>query len=142
MGNPHAGTSVEGNEPQGPDPHAFEPQLGPNAETAKYFKLLQDAQSELYPGCQKFTSLSFIVRLLHLKVLNQWTDKSVDMLLELLNEAFPLGVKLPDSYYKAQKVTTDLGFTYETWDACPNSYMLFRNKDTNLDKCVICDSSR
>ncbi|CAL5388172.1 unnamed protein product [Camellia sinensis] len=142
MGNPHAGTSLEGNEPQGPDPHAFEPQLGPNAETAKYFKLLQDAQSELYPGCQKFTSLSFIVRLLHLKVLNQWTDKSVDMLLELLNEAFPLGVKLSDSYYKAQKVTTDLGFTYETWDACPNSCMLFRNEDANLDKCVICNSCR
>ena len=56
MGNPHAGTSVEGNEPQGLDPHASEPQLGPNVEIAKYFKLLQDAQSELYPGCQKFTS--------------------------------------------------------------------------------------
>ena len=61
MGNPHIGTSVEGNEPQGPDPHAFEPQLDPNAETAKYFKLLQNAQSQLYPGCEKFTSLSFIV---------------------------------------------------------------------------------
>ncbi|KAF5932919.1 hypothetical protein HYC85_029090 [Camellia sinensis] len=36
MGNPHADTSVEGDEPQGPDPHAFEPQLGPNAETAKW----------------------------------------------------------------------------------------------------------
>ena len=34
MGNPHAGTSVEGNEPQGPDPHASAPQLGPNAKTA------------------------------------------------------------------------------------------------------------
>ncbi|KAL7208455.1 hypothetical protein ACSBR1_030240 [Camellia fascicularis] len=113
VGNPHAGTSVDGNEAQSTDPHASEPQLGPNAETANYFKLLQDAKSELYPGCQKFTSLSFIVRLLHLKVLNQWTDKSVDMLLELLNEAFPLGVKLLDSYYKAQQVTTDLGFTYE-----------------------------
>ncbi|CAL5430629.1 unnamed protein product [Camellia sinensis] len=108
----------------------------------KYFKLLEDAQTDLYPGCHKFTSLSFIVRILHMKVLNQWTDKSVDMLLELLNEAFPTGTKLPSSYYQAQKVTTDLGFTYETFDACPNSCMLFRKEDTKLDKCVICSSSR
>ena len=55
------------------------------------------------------------------------------MLLELLNETFPLGVKLPDSYYKAQKVTTDLGFTYETWDAGPNSCMLFQKEDAKLE---------
>ncbi|XP_028104426.1 uncharacterized protein LOC114303503 [Camellia sinensis] len=105
-------------------------------------ELIANAQTDLYPGCHKFTSLSFIVRILHMKVLNQWTDKSVDMLLELLNEAFPTGTKLPSLYYQAQKVTTDLGFTYETFDACPNSCMLFRKQDTKLDKCVICSSSR
>ncbi|XP_028107546.1 uncharacterized protein LOC114306497 [Camellia sinensis] len=124
------------------EPLATDPQLGPNVETENYFKLLENAQSELYPGCQKFTSLTFIVRLLHMKVLNQWSDTSVTMLLELLNEAFPEGAKLPDSYYQAQKITTDLGFTYETWDVCPNSCMLFRNEYMNLDECVICKSSR
>ncbi|GMP38093.1 hypothetical protein CsSME_00009484 [Camellia sinensis var. sinensis] len=33
MGNPHAGTSVEGDEPQGPDPHASEPQLAQSNKT-------------------------------------------------------------------------------------------------------------
>lgn len=160
LGIPHIG--VENDEPTASDPDqagasdpaqagASDPshveeddpvRIGANDETLKYFKLLEDAQTDLYPGCHKFTSLSFIVRILHMKVLNQWTDKSVDMLLELLNEAFPTGTKLPSSYYQAQKVTTDLGFTYETFDACPNSCMLFRKEDTKLDKCVICSSSR
>ncbi|GMP46351.1 hypothetical protein CsSME_00014547 [Camellia sinensis var. sinensis] len=33
MGNPHAGTSVEGNKPQGPDPYASEPQLAQSNKT-------------------------------------------------------------------------------------------------------------
>ncbi|XP_038707717.1 uncharacterized protein LOC120002932 [Tripterygium wilfordii] len=121
---------------------ANEPQAGPNDKTAEYFRLLENAQTELYPGCNSFTVLSFIVRLMHTKVLSGWTDKSFTILLELLNEAFPEGVKLAKSYYEARKLTKDLGFTYETWDACPNSCMLFRGEDVKIDKCVICNSSR
>ncbi|XP_073102502.1 uncharacterized protein [Elaeis guineensis] len=115
---------------------------GSNQEIKDFFRLLEDAERPLYPNCMKFTSLSFIVRLLHLKVLSGWTDKSFTLLLELLNDAFPEGVCLPNSYYQANKITTDLGFTYETWDACPNNCMLFRGKDEGHDKCQICQSSR
>lgn len=75
-------------------------------------------------------------------MLNHGTDKLIDMLLELLNEAFPEGVKLPSSYYEAQKITEDLGFTYETVDACESDCMLFRNEEANLNECVICGKSR
>ena len=115
---------------------------GPDEETSNFLKLMQDAQIELYPNCRKFTKLSFVVRLLHMKVLCGWTDKSVTMLLELLNEAFPEDVKLPKNYYEANKITSDLGFNYKIWDACPNSCMLFRNDAENLDKCEICSESR
>ncbi|XP_062013496.1 uncharacterized protein LOC133729885 [Rosa rugosa] len=115
---------------------------GPNEESAKFIKLLKDAECPLYPGCEKFTKLSFIVRLLHLKVLCGWTNKSLDLLLELLKSSYPDGVSLPDSFYEAQKLTADLGFTYKTWDACPNNCMLFRNEDEKLQKCAICGESR
>ncbi|KAF7132692.1 hypothetical protein RHSIM_Rhsim09G0115800 [Rhododendron simsii] len=49
---------------------------GPNEETKAYFKLLESAQTELYPGCKNFTALSFLVRLLHTKVLGHLTDDS------------------------------------------------------------------
>ncbi|KAL7204565.1 hypothetical protein ACSBR2_017607 [Camellia fascicularis] len=64
--NPHVSTSVE-NDYQ----TAHDPRTGANEETSKYFKLLEDAQSALYPSYKKFTLLSFVIRLLHMKVLNK-----------------------------------------------------------------------
>ncbi|KAL5757981.1 hypothetical protein ACOSP7_020592 [Xanthoceras sorbifolium] len=48
-----------------------------------------DAEQQLYPGCKKFTKLSFIVRLFHIKCLYGLSDKSVTVLLELFKEALP-----------------------------------------------------
>ncbi|XP_042439837.1 uncharacterized protein LOC122025138 [Zingiber officinale] len=109
--------------------------------TKRFFELLKDAESELYPGCVKFTKLSFIVRLLLLKVTNGWTDTSIDMLLQLLKEVFP-EAKIPTSFYEAQKLNDDLGFTCETIDACPNNCMLFRGNDKGLTSCEICGATR
>ncbi|KAG8377405.1 hypothetical protein BUALT_Bualt08G0029600 [Buddleja alternifolia] len=113
-----------------------------NEETKNFFKLLQDAETELLPGCAKQIKLSFVVRLLQLKALCGWTNKSIDLLLELLKDSFPDGVNIPANYYETQKITNDLGFTYETIDACPNNCMLFRGKDDGLNRCEICNSSR
>ncbi|KAK9097357.1 hypothetical protein Sjap_022854 [Stephania japonica] len=115
---------------------------GPNEDTYRFLKWLQEAECPLYPGCENFTALSFLVQLLHLKVLSGWTDKLFTMLLELLKKSYPEGVKLPSSYYEANKITIELGFTYKTWDACPNNCMLFTNEDENLDTCDVCKASR
>ncbi|XP_062028723.1 uncharacterized protein LOC133744669 [Rosa rugosa] len=118
------------------------PLVGPNESTKQFLKLMKSANLPLYPGSKKHTTLSFIVKLLQAKVLNGWTDKSFKDLLDICNESMPEGVNLPNSYYQAQKLTEDLGFTYNTVDACPNSCMLFRNEDINLDQCLICKASR
>ncbi|XP_040362000.1 uncharacterized protein LOC112165422 [Rosa chinensis] len=118
------------------------PNVGANEPTKKFLKLLEDANLPLYPGSKRHTALSYTVRLLQAKVLHGWTDKSFKTLLEIAKESMPEGVQLPKSYYEAQKLTEDLGFTYETVDACPNSCMLFRNEDINLDECRICKTSR
>ena len=34
-----------------------------------------------YLGCSKFSSLNFLVKLMHIKVINSWSNKSFDMLL-------------------------------------------------------------
>ena len=115
---------------------------GADEETKKYFKLLKDAETELFPGCKKQTKLSFIARLLHLKVLCRWSNKSIDLLLELLRESFPDDVNLPANYYEANRLTTELGFTCHIIDACRNSCMLLRGEDEKLDKCGICGEAR
>ena len=57
--------------------------------------LMKECDKPLFPGCQNFSSLSFILNLYHLKVLNGWSGKSFSMFLDLLSEAFPEGISLP-----------------------------------------------
>ena len=38
--------------------------------------LFAELEAELYPGCKEFSSLSFLVSLMHIKVTNHWTNKS------------------------------------------------------------------
>ncbi|KAA0053316.1 late secretory pathway protein AVL9-like [Cucumis melo var. makuwa] len=58
-------------------------------DTSNVFKeLMNEARNPFYPECTKFSSLNFLVKLMHIKVLNNWSNKSFDMLLELLKDAF------------------------------------------------------
>lgn len=107
-----------------------------------FFKLLVDAQRELYPNCTTFTKLSFTVHLLHIKVLSGWTDTSFDMLLELLKKAFPVGETLPKSFSEAKKFNEALGFSYKKYDACPKDCMLFWKDKKELHNCEKCGRSR
>jgi len=116
--------------------------LGATESTMHFLKLMQGANQPLYPGSKKHTALSFAVRILQAKSLHGWTDTSFKELLEIFNETMPEGVNLPRSYYEAEKLVDDLGFTFQTVDACPNSCMLFRKEDADLDQCVICNASR
>ena len=42
--------------------------------TLEYEKLFDDLQPKLWPGCTKMPALNFIVKLMHIKVLNKWTN--------------------------------------------------------------------
>ncbi|KAG8364906.1 hypothetical protein BUALT_Bualt18G0047200 [Buddleja alternifolia] len=86
-----------------------------------FVELLKKAEQELYPGCSEFSTLSFIVNLLHLKVYNKWSTKSFDMMLKLLKRALPNGETLPKSYYDAKKVLNDLGLGYIAIHAYSNT---------------------
>ncbi|KAK4411777.1 hypothetical protein Sango_0250700 [Sesamum angolense] len=71
-----------------------------------FFKLLKDSEEKLYEGCESYSKLTFLVKLLHLKTISGWTNKSFDMLLELLKEAFQgVDVDLP----KSKRLMHDLG---------------------------------
>ncbi|XP_077228270.1 uncharacterized protein LOC143861220 [Tasmannia lanceolata] len=113
----------------------------PDADAEKFFKLLQDVEHELYPG-SKFTKLSLVVRLFHIKCLNGWSNKSFIMLLELLKEALPEGAVLPNSFYETKKIVRDLGLHYDKIDACPNDCMLFWKEASNEETCRICGASK
>ncbi|WCJ31109.1 hypothetical protein M5689_012622 [Euphorbia peplus] len=110
--------------------------------TTRLQQLMEDHDKELYPGCSKFSKLSFILRLYHLKCLHGWSGKSFSMLLELLKDAFPCDNTVPSSYYESKKIIKDLGLGYEKIDACPNDCILYWGDKKNLEQCSICATSR
>lgn len=111
-------------------------------ESNKFGRLFDDAKRELYPGCKKYSVLLFVVKLLHVKVLNKLSNKSVTMMLELMKDALPDENLLPSSYYSAKKLLADIGLGYQRIHACKNDCILFRKEHETLDSCPECSESR
>ena len=98
--------------------------VGVQSSNEQYDDLFTALRSELYPSVSSFSSLKFLVKLMHLKVLNKWTNKSFDELLKLLKLAFPK-IDLVDSHYEAKKLMTKLGLGYRSIHVCKNDCALF-----------------
>ena len=117
-------------------PHVHEEfELIPNDNANKFYNFLREAEDELYLGCKKFTKLSFIIRLFHMKCLNGWSNKSFTMLLELLKEALLEGETLPNSYYETKKVLHELDHHYIKIDVCLSDCMLYSKEHANANEC-------
>ncbi|KAK0606488.1 hypothetical protein LWI29_038300 [Acer saccharum] len=114
----------------------------PNRDAEKFYKLLEEAEQPLYSNCEKYSNLSFIVKLMHIKCINGWSDKSCSMLLEFLKDAFPMCEKLPTSYYDAKKVVKDLGLHYEKIDACKHNCVIYYKELADASKCPTCNLLR
>jgi len=53
----------------------------PNNKARKLYNVINDANQELYPGCESFSTLSFIIRLYLLKCFHGWGNSSFTDLL-------------------------------------------------------------
>ena len=113
-----------------------------NKEEDKFFKLFFIVEQELYPGCENFSKLSFIVQLLNIKCLFGLSGKAIDVLLSLLAKAFPQGNKVPISYYEAKKFIHELGLDYVKIDACLNDCILYQGDYLESTSCPTCTTSR
>ncbi|GKA78729.1 hypothetical protein Tco_0785266 [Tanacetum coccineum] len=112
-----------------------------NVEDIPYKKLLEQCDEELYPSC-KFSSLSFTLRLYHIKCIGGISNKAFGMILELLRDAFPHITSLPSSAHQTKKLTNDLGLGYKKIHACPNDCMLYWDKSEGEQSCHTCKASR
>lgn len=111
-------------------------------EEAKYKKLLEAANEELYEGYTSFSKLSFILHLFHLKCMFHWSSQPFTMLPKLLVDEFPQIMEFPLSYYDGKKMIKDLRFGYEKIDACPNNCILYMGDLLGAEKCHVCSAPR
>ncbi|XP_026429861.1 uncharacterized protein LOC113326328 [Papaver somniferum] len=104
--------------------------------------LLKDACEPLYPNCMNFSKLEFVMRLMHIKIMNHMNKKSFQMILDLIKAALPEGETLPNTYYEAKKLLRNLGLGYTVIHACRYDCALFWKENENLEMCPKCNEPR
>lgn len=68
----------------------------PNESARKIFKLMGEAEKELYPGCTEATQISFIVRLYQIKCMFGISNNGLEQILLLFCHLLPEGHCVPD----------------------------------------------
>ncbi|CAN6712891.1 unnamed protein product [Malus baccata var. baccata] len=116
-----------------------EPPIGEGRpeEVETFFRLLEEADQDLWSGCKEFKKLEAVI-----KCLAGMLDKIFTTLLELIKRMLPEGDCLRESCYKVKKLINDLGLTYVKIDACPNDCMIYWKDTSDLTVCSVCGESR
>ncbi|XP_052159498.1 uncharacterized protein LOC127777020 [Oryza glaberrima] len=114
---------------------------GPDSETKMFYDLLRDAHKPLWEGCE-LTRLSFLVVLFHIKSINKWSNKSLNDLLAILQQAIPNGKSLLGTFVEARKIIGKLGLNYVKIHVCAKNCQLYRKDKANDDFCSKCGTSR
>jgi hypothetical protein len=99
---------------------AYNEQLNEHAKV--FFKLLKEAEKELYPGCKDATNISFIVRLFQIKCMFNLSNNALEPILHLFSLVLPEGHCIPDTLDNVRRV---VGLDYQKIDACVNDCVLF-----------------
>jgi len=133
---------VVGNNSDHDMPEEVEAEVLGDAQHDEFKELLSELESALYPGCTKYSSLNFLVKLMHLKVLYKWSNECMNSVLKLLKDAFSEGIKLPDSYYEAKTKLGKLGLGYKIIHVCKYDFALFWKENADLQVCPVCNTSR
>jgi hypothetical protein len=114
---------------------------GPNEDARRFYQLVEEGKQPLYPGCKKFSRLSFLVRLYHWKCIHGVTESAFGEILQLIKEVVP-DINVPASFNSAKKIIRNLGLDYKKIHACPNDCMLYWRENENAVSCKTCSSSR
>jgi len=104
--------------------------------------LLKENNQPLYDGCTKYSKLSFMLKLYHIKCMCRMSDKAMTLILELLKDAFE-HAKFPSSFYEAKNSISKLGLNYVKIPACPKDCMLYWGEENeDLEECKRCKMSK
>ncbi|KAM6575504.1 hypothetical protein CsatA_023831 [Cannabis sativa] len=113
----------------------------PINDNNKFDDLFKEMEAKLYPGCKK-SALNALVKLMHCKVLNRWSNHSFDMLLSILIDLFPEGTKLPKWHYESKMRLRNLGLGYDSIDVCKYNCAIFWKENEKKEFCPVCGESR
>jgi hypothetical protein len=103
---------------------------------------MEEAKRELYPGCTEESRLSFIIKLLHIKVYNRITTSGFDAMLQLLSGSLKNVPGIPKSYREMKASLGKVGFGYVSIDVCKYDCALFWKDHEEGTHCPVCGFTR
>ena len=114
----------------------------PNPEDKKFFDMLNAADRELWPGCEKVTQLSVVARLLNIQSEYRIPEQCFNSICQLMKDGLPEDNTMVDSLYDSKKLIQALGLPVEVIDCCRFSYMLYWRGDKDLLQCKFCETPK
>lgn len=104
--------------------------------------MLSAANKELYPGCVKYSQLSFTARLMSMKSNHRVTDSLFDELSDFFSDVLLDNNIVPKDFYSTKKVMKRLGLPFERIHSCRNHCIIFWESDEHLTQCKFCRANR
>ena len=86
--------------------------------------------------------LEFLIKLVHIKTMNRWSQKSFDQNLALIKAGLPYGEHLSKSYSETKTYMRELGLSYIPIHACKNDCIVFYKKNEQATECPKCGEPR
>ena len=108
----------------------------------QFAKLVRDSREPLYPNCTKIFKLEFLIKLLHIKIMNRQSQKLFDQNLTLIKTVLSDGERLSKSYSEAKIYMQKLRLGYIPIHACKNDCMLFYKDNEQAIECSKCSEPR
>ncbi|KAL4582967.1 hypothetical protein LXL04_007530 [Taraxacum kok-saghyz] len=114
----------------------------PNPEDKKLFDMLNLADRELWPNCEKVTQLSVVDRLLNIKSEYRLPEQCFNSFCQLMKDGLPEDNTMVDSLYGSKKLIQALGLPVEVIDYCRFGCMIYWRHDKDLGQCKSCETPR
>ncbi|KAM1224597.1 hypothetical protein COP2_044625 [Malus domestica] len=107
------------------------------AYARKFEAMVQDANTELYPGCG-MKKMDFLIRVFQNKCLYGCSESAVQVNLQLLKHILPNGHSLPKKVMSTKGLLKKFMLPHQKIHACENDCMLYWKHNSGLDVCPTC----
>ncbi|XP_019256400.1 PREDICTED: uncharacterized protein LOC109234800 [Nicotiana attenuata] len=114
----------------------------PNPDAQKFYDMIDSANQEVWPGCETYSQLSAVARLLHIKSEHHLSDRCFDDICQYVNEMIPPDNLMPNNFYETKKLMQEMNMPVEKIHSCINACMIYWGEDSELSHCKFCRHPR
>ena len=114
----------------------------PNPQAKQFFDMLSAANNPLYFGCETYSQMSIIERMMSLMSDHNCSERLYDELCYVMHETLPQPNLMTYSFNDTKKLIAGLGLQLESIDCCINGCMIYWGRTADTRGCETCLKTR